>query len=192
MDYLYIGRKMIVDSLSRKCQLTHHEECTAYGAAKSLLRWRNDVGFVQNFILFTDRGSHFCNELFSQMQRLFKFTQHFAISNSPFTNGGVERTNEPILKYLRSLISEYCLEEGQWPDLLEQVAYYMNKSPSAANDGLSPNEVIMLHKGEGTLLSKEDWALPLMDGSTKKVAWRTPEDMAEVRRSVQGMQTRLE
>eukprot|EP00924_Labyrinthula_sp_SR-Ha-C_P003577 maker-scaffold_53-augustus-gene-1.22-mRNA-1 protein AED:0.44 eAED:0.44 QI:0/0/0/0.5/0/0/2/0/1183 len=196
MDYLYVDKSgyilVIVDSLSRKCQLTFHKECTAYVAAKSLLRWRNDVGFVQGFILFTDRGSHFCNELFTQMHKLFKFTQHFAISYSPFTNGGVETTNGPILKYLRSLVSEYRLEEGQWPDLIEQIAYYMNKAPSSSNDGLSPNEVIMLHKDEGTLLSKEDWALPLRYVETGRVNWRTPRDAGKVEGLIREMQSRLE
>eukprot|EP00924_Labyrinthula_sp_SR-Ha-C_P009916 maker-scaffold_21-snap-gene-3.11-mRNA-1 protein AED:0.35 eAED:0.35 QI:0/0/0/1/0/0/2/0/281 len=141
MDFLYIDESgyilVLVDSLSRKLQLK--KRATALAAARALCWRRSRYGFLQNFVLFTDRGSHFGNKLLDLMQRLFRFSQQWAISYSPFTNGGVETTNGPILRILRTLLSEYRMDDKEWPDLLPHIEYQLNHSVSKVNRGLTSN-----------------------------------------------------
>eukprot|EP00924_Labyrinthula_sp_SR-Ha-C_P011536 augustus_masked-scaffold_17-processed-gene-0.5-mRNA-1 protein AED:1.00 eAED:1.00 QI:0/0/0/0/1/1/5/0/602 len=147
------------------------------------------IQWIDDFCFFMSSEEKYVQVLIAFLKQLRRMGNNNVPNEMPLC---VETTNGPISKYLRSFLSEYRLEEGERPDLLEQVVYYMNKSPSSANDGLSPNEVIMFQRDEDTMLSKEDWALPLIDKKTKKVIWRTPEDITEVTRNVQGMRTKLE
>eukprot|EP00924_Labyrinthula_sp_SR-Ha-C_P006998 augustus_masked-scaffold_8-processed-gene-6.62-mRNA-1 protein AED:0.40 eAED:0.40 QI:0/-1/0/1/-1/1/1/0/1501 len=196
MDYLYINPAgyivVLVDSLSRKCMLMYEEKANVLGAIRTLMRWRSHFGFVDGFTLFTDRGSHFCNILMARMQKLFRFTQRWAISYAPWTNGGVETTNGPILKALRSLVSEYRLDPNQWPELLPEIEHVLNNTPRKINKGLTANEVFLFFKHEDNFFDDDGHGVVIYDENTGKNVLRTPLDRERLRSTVHEMGQQLE
>eukprot|EP00924_Labyrinthula_sp_SR-Ha-C_P000329 snap_masked-scaffold_25-processed-gene-3.21-mRNA-1 protein AED:1.00 eAED:1.00 QI:0/0/0/0/1/1/2/0/156 len=56
--------------------------------------------------------------LLQQLSKSIGFEQYFAVTYLPWTNGLTEVINVTILKYLRSLLSEYPMHESEWPYLI--------------------------------------------------------------------------
>eukprot|EP00924_Labyrinthula_sp_SR-Ha-C_P015272 snap_masked-scaffold_9-processed-gene-13.44-mRNA-1 protein AED:0.63 eAED:0.63 QI:0/0/0/0.5/1/1/2/0/291 len=116
-DYLFINSNgyilAIVDTCTRKVQLTFSKTPTAKGMAEGLERWRDSFGFESEFVIVTDNGSHFSNMLLQQLTKSIGFEQYFAVAYSPWTNGETEVINATILKYLRSLLSQYAMHESE-------------------------------------------------------------------------------
>eukprot|EP00924_Labyrinthula_sp_SR-Ha-C_P009402 augustus_masked-scaffold_2-processed-gene-22.44-mRNA-1 protein AED:1.00 eAED:1.00 QI:0/-1/0/0/-1/1/1/0/423 len=194
MDFLYIDESgyilVLVDSMSRKVQLSYEKRATALAAARELCWLRSRYGFLQNFVLFNDRGSHFCNKLLDLMQRLFRFSQQWAISYSPFTDGGIETTNGPILRILRTILSEYRMGDKEWPDLLPHIEYQLNHSASKINQGLTPNEVFVYFKDEGSLWGKHTYTVLYIKGKGTQVMWK-PKSVTKIRKEVRKLAKEL-
>eukprot|EP00924_Labyrinthula_sp_SR-Ha-C_P010395 snap_masked-scaffold_23-processed-gene-5.50-mRNA-1 protein AED:0.52 eAED:0.53 QI:0/0/0/1/1/1/2/0/858 len=109
--------------------------------AESLLLWRANFGFAENFLIITDNGSHFSNNLLHYLSKSIGFEQNFTIAYSPWTNGSVETANNSILNYLKSLVSQFGLHESQWPSILSLITYIINNKPMERRDGRTPNEL---------------------------------------------------
>eukprot|EP00924_Labyrinthula_sp_SR-Ha-C_P007787 augustus_masked-scaffold_28-processed-gene-3.89-mRNA-1 protein AED:1.00 eAED:1.00 QI:0/0/0/0/1/1/4/0/502 len=170
MDFLYVDESgyilVLVDSLSRKLQLSYKKGATALAAARALCWWRSRYGFLENFVLFTDRGY------------------------SPFTNGGVETTNGPILRILRTLLSEYRMGDKKCPDLLPHIEYQLNYSVSKVNRGFTPNDVFMYFKDEGNLWAKNTYATPYIEDKGIQVM-RKPKSVKKIKEEVKKLSTKL-
>eukprot|EP00924_Labyrinthula_sp_SR-Ha-C_P012481 snap_masked-scaffold_10-processed-gene-8.24-mRNA-1 protein AED:0.45 eAED:0.46 QI:0/-1/0/1/-1/1/1/0/1717 len=162
MDYLYINEDgyllVLADSFSRKVHLSKVRKPTSGNAVKAILEWRSSVGLIEEFTVFTDRGSHFVSKLLNELGKALRFVHRYAISYAPWTNGGVEVTNSRILRAVRVLVSELSLEMTEWGDLASTIAHYMNNRPTERNLGLTPNEIVM---GKGShrelVLEPEEW-----------------------------------
>ena len=87
MDYLYVNQReyilVLAASLSRKVEVRYAERPDARSAVFLLLQWRASYGFVEHFMLITDRGSHFTSSLVSFFAHSLRFVQSFAISYAP-------------------------------------------------------------------------------------------------------------
>ncbi|MCG8318173.1 MAG: transposase family protein [Cytophagales bacterium] len=111
MDYLFVSKEaghllVIVDTFSRKTYLKHTLSEDAKTAVMGLMEWNAAFGLVENFILVTDKGSHFANELMAYAVPAFKGKHEMCVPYSPWTNGSVENRNKNLLRILRQLCSE--------------------------------------------------------------------------------------
>eukprot|EP00924_Labyrinthula_sp_SR-Ha-C_P008520 maker-scaffold_32-snap-gene-2.59-mRNA-1 protein AED:0.79 eAED:0.79 QI:0/0/0/1/0/0/2/0/371 len=97
-DYLYVNSTgyilTLIDSVTRKVQLTYAESPSAEDKAIVLEKWRSDFEFAEIFTIATDNGSHFANSLLHEFSKRIGFEQYFAV-----TNGSTEVLNSSVLRY---------------------------------------------------------------------------------------------
>eukprot|EP00924_Labyrinthula_sp_SR-Ha-C_P010291 snap_masked-scaffold_23-processed-gene-2.9-mRNA-1 protein AED:0.45 eAED:0.45 QI:0/-1/0/1/-1/1/1/0/1117 len=157
-DYLYVNQTgyilVLMDSCTRKLMLFYSEAPTAKTMADALLQWRSDLGFNDYFLVITDNGSHFSNNLLKALTKNIGFEQAFSVAYSPWTNGAVEVVNSAILRCIRSLTSQYRLHESEWPKLLTTISYIINNRPSERRLNKSPNELFLYYKLTTPLLQQ--------------------------------------
>lgn len=100
--YLYIAKKgyllVIVDDFTRRISLSLTPSCENVKVAKTLLRWKGTVGLPEDFVLVTDRGSHFTGLLFLLLDDVLKVKHSFSIAYPAWTNGSAEVTNKAVKK----------------------------------------------------------------------------------------------
>ena len=158
-DYLYIKDKsyllVLVDVFSRKTCLQHCDSASASNVVKMLLNFRGSYGLDENFLLITDGGSHFSNEIMTELQEKMRFTQHFSVAYCPWQNGAAEVTNKKILKLVRQLCSEYSLQLDDWKLLIPTIEHVLNNSSNKNNGGLTPNEIFMGYRYNQELIYKD-------------------------------------
>eukprot|EP00924_Labyrinthula_sp_SR-Ha-C_P015671 snap_masked-scaffold_4-processed-gene-6.8-mRNA-1 protein AED:1.00 eAED:1.00 QI:0/-1/0/0/-1/1/1/0/336 len=146
-DFLYVNSAgyilVLLDDLTRKVSLKFCRKCTAIKVVQSLMDWHSWLELKPEFLLVTDRGSHFENILLKEMEQWFRYSHRYAISYAPWTNGAIEATNDRILKLLRSMCSELHIASEDWPRLLPAIMATMNMTRTKRNQMLTPNELFM-------------------------------------------------
>eukprot|EP00924_Labyrinthula_sp_SR-Ha-C_P016106 augustus_masked-scaffold_4-processed-gene-19.9-mRNA-1 protein AED:1.00 eAED:1.00 QI:0/0/0/0/1/1/4/0/788 len=80
------------------------------------------------FLLISDQGSHFVNQVVQKFLRQSGGAQRLTAAYVSQTNGTVEVQNRSILKHLRTLVSEFGLPHDKWPSILLMVQSYLNMS----------------------------------------------------------------
>ena len=123
-DYIYIGASssdiqyvlIIKDDASSYVWLHPTEHADKDGAVAGLLRWFSSFGVVSLWI--SDQGSHFKNTLMDKLNRALHARHHLTAPNAPQSNGTVERAGRELLRACRALLSEFQLNEDEWPLVL--------------------------------------------------------------------------
>eukprot|EP00924_Labyrinthula_sp_SR-Ha-C_P005510 augustus_masked-scaffold_62-processed-gene-0.16-mRNA-1 protein AED:1.00 eAED:1.00 QI:0/-1/0/0/-1/1/1/0/2107 len=147
-DYLYINTKgwvlTLVDSLTRTTILRYCEKATAENLVAILWDWHGHFQLRNNFILVTDRGSHFTAKVVEQFLRSCGCSHKFTATYVSHTAGAVEVQNRNILRHLRSLVSEFGLSSNDWPDILMMVQAHINQTPlSCRGSKLTPLQLMI-------------------------------------------------
>eukprot|EP00924_Labyrinthula_sp_SR-Ha-C_P001481 snap_masked-scaffold_55-processed-gene-1.33-mRNA-1 protein AED:0.30 eAED:0.30 QI:0/-1/0/1/-1/1/1/0/179 len=122
---------------------------------EALLEWRGYFEFAKDFIIITDNASHFANALMKGLEKRIGFQHNFSIAYSPWINGFVENVNSTILKYLRSLCSEYKLYEADWSTLLPVLNYLINNRPNPHRQNMTPNELFLYFREDMDLIRRD-------------------------------------
>ena len=147
MDYLYIKEKnyllVLTDVFSRKVCLHHTKSANAETAVKALLEFRGHFGLTQQFVLITDKGSHFANSLLQDLQTHLRFAHTFSVAYCPWQNGAAEVANRRILRNLRQLCSEFSLQLDDWVKTIPTIEHVINNFADRSKNGLSPNHIFM-------------------------------------------------
>eukprot|EP00924_Labyrinthula_sp_SR-Ha-C_P007831 snap_masked-scaffold_28-processed-gene-4.42-mRNA-1 protein AED:0.32 eAED:0.32 QI:0/0/0/0.5/1/1/2/0/179 len=125
-DYLYINSIGIFDSFTRKVQMAYEEVPITQGMTFALEKLRVDFGFTKVFTIVTDNGSHFFNSLLNELAKKIGFEQYFTVAYSLWTNGSTEVLNFLILRYIRSLVSQFGLHESECSHLIPLITYILN------------------------------------------------------------------
>ena len=75
-------------------------------------------------ILQSDNGTEFKNSLVAELCRRFRVKQNFSRPRNPQANGGIERLNQTIKKFL----AKRCCEVGNllWTRYLDEIIYEYN------------------------------------------------------------------
>ena len=123
-DYLKLeGAYILVltDDFTRKLLLRYTPSADSATLVDALVLWKGHFGLPKEFILYSDRGSHFCSQLVKSFENLYPFQHKYAVSYCPWTNGSAESANVLIIKYFRSLMSQYGLPRREWRQLLPLV-----------------------------------------------------------------------
>ena len=152
MDYLFVSKEaghllVIVDTFSRKTYLKYTLSEDAKTAVMGLMEWNAAFGLAENFILVTDKGSHFANELMAYAVPAFKGKHEMWVPYSPWTNRSVENRNKNILRILRQLCSELSLTDNEWPLWIAYVTSVINILPIPSRGNKTPHELFLGFKG---------------------------------------------
>ena len=84
-------------------------------------------------------GEYFSNEFSSYLQKN-GIQRQFTCRYTPQQNGVAERKNRHIAEIARALMSERNLPHYYWAEAVHTVVYIMNKTPTAAVHGVTPEE----------------------------------------------------
>ena len=186
-DYLKIGKDQylltIVDDFSRKLQLTYSNSANSETVAMALVKWKGRNGLQKDFILCTDRGSHFTAKLIQKFSKYHPFDHRFSVVYAAFSNGAAESINKPIVKTLQSLCSQFQIDYDEWPLLVDVIVSVLNNRRNRERDDLSPLEIHCNRRiGQGGLFAdysilEETSLLPMI----RNGKFREPLDWEETR-----------
>ena len=192
-DYVYLNNHgyllTLMDNFSGKTYLKFAESPTAKVVATALLEWRGHFSFEKDFLLVTDNGSHFANEILKKLSEYVRFSQKFTVAYAPWTNGIIERINKPILKAVKALVSEYGLTAKEWPMLVPTVTHLINNRKSATRLNHSPNELFMGHGWDEEVMPEETREAYLMQIGDQQ---RMPRNWEKVREYITNLNKGLE
>jgi hypothetical protein len=131
---------VIKDDFTGFCELVPSDSASALVTANAISQWIARFGCPK--FLVSDQGSHFVNQLITELTDLRKVKIHFTVAYSPQSNGTVEKLNSTVVVLFRALVSEFRLDVSQWPSLLNVVQYVINQTPSARLGGRAPITVL--------------------------------------------------
>eukprot|EP00924_Labyrinthula_sp_SR-Ha-C_P012394 augustus_masked-scaffold_10-processed-gene-5.57-mRNA-1 protein AED:1.00 eAED:1.00 QI:0/0/0/0/1/1/3/0/1641 len=147
-DFLYLSKKegyilTEIDSLSRLTVLHKCKNADASAVVQGLWKFHSYYELAEDFVLASDKGSHFVNQVVTTFIQESGGSQKFSCAYAPYTNGATEVQNRQIHKHFRTLVSELSLTVEQWPILIHRVQYYLNASSMRSRGGLTPFRIFM-------------------------------------------------
>eukprot|EP00924_Labyrinthula_sp_SR-Ha-C_P001961 snap_masked-scaffold_30-processed-gene-3.44-mRNA-1 protein AED:0.49 eAED:0.50 QI:0/-1/0/1/-1/1/1/0/1792 len=147
-DFLYLSKKegyllTEIDSLSRLTVLHKCKNADASAVVQGLWKFHSYYELAEDFVLASDKGSHFVNQVVTTFIQESGGSQKFSCAYAPYTNGATEVQNRQIHKHFRTLVSELSLTVEQWPILIHRVQYYLNASSMRSRGGLTPFQIFM-------------------------------------------------
>jgi hypothetical protein len=84
-------------------------------------------------------GEYFSNE-FSEYLKKHGIQRKYSCSYSPQQNGVVERKNRHIVEIARAMLNEKNLPNYFWAEVVATAVYIMNRTPTVAVHGMTPEE----------------------------------------------------
>ena len=93
------------------------EAATSEEAVNALKTWTGSFGVMK--WLLRDQGSHFKNQLLSELSSEFRVHHYFTTAYSPWANGTMERVCREVLRACRALCSEWKLALQDWAAVTE-------------------------------------------------------------------------
>eukprot|EP00924_Labyrinthula_sp_SR-Ha-C_P000042 augustus_masked-scaffold_60-processed-gene-0.71-mRNA-1 protein AED:0.69 eAED:0.69 QI:0/-1/0/1/-1/1/1/0/2071 len=156
-DFLYINSTgwilTLVDSLTRTTILRYCKKATADNLVSILWDWNSHFQLRDDFILVTDKGSHFTSNVVEKFLRESGCSHKFTATYVSYTAGAVEVQNRQILRHLRSIVSEFGLGNNGWPDVLPMVQAFINQTPLTCRGlRMSPLELMIGVEGKNNKL----------------------------------------
>eukprot|EP00924_Labyrinthula_sp_SR-Ha-C_P008697 snap_masked-scaffold_104-processed-gene-0.10-mRNA-1 protein AED:0.68 eAED:0.70 QI:0/0/0/0.5/1/1/2/0/148 len=97
-DYLYLSKNegyllTLIDSLSRVTVLLHCKSANAENVVKILCKFHSFYELDENFLLVSDQGSHFMNQVVDLFLKQSGGAHYFTCVYAPFSNGSTEVQN---------------------------------------------------------------------------------------------------
>eukprot|EP00924_Labyrinthula_sp_SR-Ha-C_P003155 augustus_masked-scaffold_15-processed-gene-0.43-mRNA-1 protein AED:1.00 eAED:1.00 QI:0/0/0/0/1/1/2/0/2053 len=157
-DFLYINSKgwilTLVDSLTRTTILRYCKKATAENLVSILWDWNSHFQLRDDFILVTDKGSHFTANVVEKFLIESGCSHKFTATYVSYTAGAVEVQNRQVLRHLRSIVSEFGLGNNGWPDVLPMVQAFINQTPLTCRGlRMSPLELMIGVEGKNNKLA---------------------------------------
>lgn len=87
-----------------------------------------------------DRGGEYVNGEFDAYLAKHGIARQLSGRDSPSQNGGAERLNRTIMEKARSMLYAVGLEIEFWAEAVATVVYLINRSPTKALNGMTPEE----------------------------------------------------
>ena len=147
LDFLHINKfshmLVILDNATLKTYLKICDAENTENVATALMEFLGNFQLEDQFLIVTDKPSYFASKLMKKFSEILHFTQNFAISYAPWSNGMVESQMKNILKHVKTIASEYRLYEKDWDKMLGLLIHGLNNFPIASRGGKTPNELFM-------------------------------------------------
>jgi len=131
---------IIRDDISGFTRVRHCEHADSTAVATHLLDWIADFGIPQ--VQVSDQGSHFKNQVISEINKKLKSQHHFTTAYSPFANGSIEIIVKDFSTTLQKLRIETNTSIREWKSLLPMIQFALNHSPRKDKCNLSPVEIM--------------------------------------------------
>jgi transposase InsO family protein len=129
---------VIIDAFTKWVELFPTKSTTAREAAVALLTHIGRFGEPKE--IYTDKGSQFVNELFSELKRLIELDHLITTPYSKEENGMVENANKQVLRHVRTLIFDKEIGNN-WSLAIPFVQRIMNTTKKVAT-GATPAELL--------------------------------------------------
>eukprot|EP00644_Phytophthora_capsici_P005296 jgi/Phyca11/96901/e_gw1.1.1667.1 len=109
-DFLYLGPSYgssnyllaLKDHATHYCELVVADTAESPVVVEALLAWHSRFGVPPSWV--SDQGSHFKNEVITELSRRLRTQQSFTPAYSPWVNGSIERINRDVLQVIRAMI----------------------------------------------------------------------------------------
>ncbi|KAF0747467.1 hypothetical protein AaE_007718 [Aphanomyces astaci] len=102
-------------------------EATATFVKDCLLQWFAVFGVCNEWV--SDQGTHFKNEVITELQHVLGTHHHFTTSCCPWANGTVEVVMRQLLRLFRTCLSEWRMAPDQWPEAHLIIMLVLNQLP---------------------------------------------------------------
>lgn len=83
-DFLHVNEAgyiiTLMDNLSGKVLLEYASRCTAEAVVKAVLTWRSHFTLQEDFVLVTDNGSHYANQLVESLRKDLRFSHTLTVA----------------------------------------------------------------------------------------------------------------
>eukprot|EP00924_Labyrinthula_sp_SR-Ha-C_P007362 maker-scaffold_24-snap-gene-0.13-mRNA-1 protein AED:0.39 eAED:0.40 QI:0/0/0/0.5/1/1/2/0/835 len=191
-DFLYINRSgwilTVVDSLTRTTLLHFCPKVEAKEVVKALWKWHAHFHLAPEFLLVTDQGSHFVNQMVNDFFKSCNGTHRVTAAYISQTTGTVEVQNREVLRHLRSLVSELGLPSNRWGEVILMVQTFLNSTPLTCRGGnKSPVELLMGVKPRVSLMGVKP-RVSLMGGEMLQL---TERDVLSLKRISEELHERI-
>ena len=130
---------VLKDKFSKFVWLFPCVNANSAAAVDAILQWSTLFGVPLTWI--SDQGSHFKNEVMTDLNNRLGANHHFTTAYCPWSNGSVERVNRNVLSMIRKLLAEQHLAKDQWVYLLSPINKAINETPSRTLAGATPRTV---------------------------------------------------
>ncbi|GMF53460.1 unnamed protein product [Phytophthora fragariaefolia] len=130
---------VLKDHATHYCELVVCDTADSAVVTTAILEWHSRFGVPPVWV--SDNGSHFKNEVVTELSRRLKTHQIFAVAYSPWINGSVERVNRDILQVLRAVIMEYKISAKDWVYLVPLVQSRLNHTAVPSLGNKAPTEL---------------------------------------------------
>jgi transposase InsO family protein len=131
---------VLLDDFSRFVECVPCDAANAAHVVTALLDWFKRFGIVHQWS--SDQGSHFVNDIMTQLAERLRAEHHFTVAYAPWSNGRVERVNREIKQLMAAIMMDAQLPEDDWYYVLPNVNFLLNHTPTAVLGGLSPVTVM--------------------------------------------------
>jgi transposase InsO family protein len=145
--------------------LTFTDDCSRY-CWVYFLKFKSDTfqkfkefqALVENHLdfkirrLHTDGGGEYVSKVFKAYCRFHGIHQEFTQPHTPHQNGVAERKNRSLLNMSRSISASSHLPAYLWAEAVNTSNYLINITPTRANLGLTPHELLTGAKPDVTHL----------------------------------------
>lgn len=146
-DYLHLGKSfgnyayllVMKDDATHYCELVPCIVPTSVVAAQAIMDWHSRFGAPGLWI--SDNGSHFKNEVVSEVSKRLNSNQKFSLAYSPWINGSVERLNKDIIQVLRAMCLEYQVDIKDWTYFVAALQANLNHTPVPSLGNHAPVEL---------------------------------------------------
>jgi len=135
---------IIRDDLSGFTLLFLCETADSYTVATHLLQWIMMFGIPK--VQVSDQGSHFKNQVISEINKQLRSRHHFTTAYSPIANGSIEIIVKDFLTTLQKLRIETNTPAREWQTLLPMIQFALNHSPRKDKGNYSPLELFTGNK----------------------------------------------
>jgi transposase InsO family protein len=140
-DYLYMGPSVdeakyvliVKDDYSNYVLLKQCKTADADSTSAVLIEWFAAFGVAQKWV--SEQGSHFKNQVMTEVQKQLGKKHHFSTAYYPWANGTVETVCKQTIRAARAMLSEMHLAPQEWPCVLPAVQAVLKNSPSSHRAG---------------------------------------------------------
>jgi Integrase core domain len=134
---------IVKDDYRNYVWLMQCKNADADSTAAVLIEWFAAFGVAPHWV--SDRGSHFKNQVMTEVKRQLGASHLFTTAYCPLANGTIEVVCKKTIRAAIAMLSEMHLAPQEWPCILPSIQAVLNKSPSSHRAGQTPLTAFIGH-----------------------------------------------
>ncbi|POM76542.1 Hypothetical protein PHPALM_6209 [Phytophthora palmivora] len=146
-DYLYMGESYseskyllaLKDHATHYCELVVADTPDSIVVVEALLAWHSRFGIPPDWV--SDYGTHFKNEVVTELSRRLRTQPTFTPAYGPWINGSIERINRDILQLVRTMILTYKISYKDWVYMVPMIQAILYHTTMLSLENRAPVEL---------------------------------------------------